>query len=85
MGWIILCNMMTQTMGKARIASLLALARQGLFLLPLLLILTPALGLLGIQLSIPGSDFCSFLFSIPFIIRIFRRDLKEHNHTKDPL
>ena len=85
MGWIILCNMMTQTMGKARIASLLAFARQGLFLLPLLLILTPALGLLGIQLSIPGSDFCSFLFSIPFIIRIFRRDLKEDNDNKDRL
>ncbi|MDR0598248.1 MAG: MATE family efflux transporter [Treponema sp.] len=85
MGWIILCNMMTQTMGKARIASLLALARQGLFLLPLLLILTPALGLLGIQLSIPGSDFCSFLFSIPFIIRIFRRDLKEEQDGRSGL
>ena len=85
MGWIILCNMITHTMGKAQIASLLAFARQGLFLLPLLLILTPALGLLGIQLSIPGSDFCSFLFSIPFIIRIFRRDLKEDNDNKDRL
>ncbi|MDR3122719.1 MAG: MATE family efflux transporter [Treponema sp.] len=85
MGWIILCNMMTQTMGKAHIASLLAFARQGLFLLPLLLIFTPALGLLGIQLSVPGADFCSFLFSIPFIIRILRKDLKEETNLKDRL
>jgi putative MATE family efflux protein len=77
MGWTVLCNMMAQTMGKAKIASLLALGRQGLFLLPLLLILPPVFGLLGIQLSSPGADFCSFFFSIPFIVRIFRRDLRE--------
>jgi putative MATE family efflux protein len=85
MGWTILCNMMAQIMGKAKIASLLALGRQGLFLLPLLLILTPALGLVGIQLSPPGADFCSFFFSIPFIIRIFRKDLKEEPASKEPL
>jgi putative MATE family efflux protein len=84
LGWTILCNMMAQTMGKAKIASLLAFGRQGLFLLPLLLILSPALGLLGVQLSPPGAEFCSFFFSIPFIIRIFRRDLKEDNDNKDP-
>jgi putative MATE family efflux protein len=85
MGWIILGNMTTQTMGKARIASLLALARQGLFLLPLLLILAPRLGLLGIQVSIPGADLCSFLFSIPFIVRILKKDLHEEINLKDPL
>jgi putative MATE family efflux protein len=84
MGWTILCNMMAQTMGKAKIASLLALGRQGLFLLPLLLILTPAFGLLGIQLSPPGSDILSFFFSIPFVVMIFRRDLKEENGGRAP-
>jgi putative MATE family efflux protein len=82
MGWTILCNMMAQTMGKAKIASLLAFGRQGLFLLPLLLILSPSIGLLGIQLSPPLADFCSFFFSIPFIVRIFRRDLKEEPSAK---
>jgi putative MATE family efflux protein len=77
MGWTILTNMMAQTMGKAKTASVLALARQGLFLLPMLLILTPLLGLLGIQLSQPGSDLGSFFFSLPFIVRILRKDLKE--------
>jgi putative MATE family efflux protein len=77
LGWVILCNMMTQTMGKARIASLLALSRQGLFLLPFLLILPHFLGLLGIQLSQPSSDIASFFFSIPFMIKILRNELKK--------
>jgi putative MATE family efflux protein len=83
MGWTILSNMMAQTMGKAKIASLLAFGRQGLFLLPLLLILSPAFGLLGIQLSPPGADFCAFFFSIPFIVRIFRKDLRNEPALKD--
>ncbi|MDR1249164.1 MAG: MATE family efflux transporter [Treponema sp.] len=82
MGWTVLCNMMAQTMGKATIASLLAFGRQGLFLLPLLLILTPAFGLLGIQLSPPGADICSFFFCIPFVVRIFKRELKEEAFPK---
>jgi putative MATE family efflux protein len=77
MGWTILCNMMAQTMGKAKIASLLAFGRQGLFLLPLLLILPRTFGLLGVQLSPPGADFCAFFFSIPFIVLLFRRELRE--------
>ena len=43
-GWIILNNMMLQTIGKAAKATVLAMARQGLFMLPALLILTPVFG-----------------------------------------
>ncbi|MFP3041383.1 MATE family efflux transporter [Treponema primitia] len=77
MGWVVICNMMAQTMGKARIASLLALSRQGLFLLPLLLIFPALFGLLGIQLSQPASDIASFFFSLPFAVKILRKELKE--------
>ncbi|WP_010257500.1 MATE family efflux transporter [Treponema primitia] len=77
LGWVVLCNMMTQTMGKARIASLLALSRQGLFLLPFLLIFPALFGLLGIQLSQPASDIASFFFTIPFVVKILRKELKE--------
>jgi len=55
-GWVIMNNMMLQTMGKAFKASLLALARQGLFLLPVLFSITPYLGVLGIQMSQPIAD-----------------------------
>lgn len=72
-GWVILCNMMMQTMGKSLYASILALARQGLFLLPALLIFTPLWGLLGIQLSQPVATIVSFFFSIPFAIHVLRQ------------
>jgi Na+-driven multidrug efflux pump len=77
LGWVVLCNMLTQTMGKARVASLLSLSRQGLFLLPVLLIFPALFGLLGIQISQPAADIASFFFSIPFVVRIFRKELKE--------
>jgi putative MATE family efflux protein len=74
-GWIVLCNMMLQTMGRAVPASLLAFSRQGLFLIPLLLILAPALGVLGIQLVSPVADLLTFLLSLFLGIRTLRKDL----------
>jgi putative MATE family efflux protein len=72
MGWVLLNNMMMQTIGKAFKASLLALTRQGVFLVAFLFILTPPLGVLGIQLSQPGSDIGAFLLSIPLSISVLR-------------
>lgn len=76
MGWVILNNMMLQTIGKAGKASLLALARQGLFLLPFLFILTPRLGMLGIQLSQPAADLATFVLSVPLGVGVLR-EMKE--------
>jgi Na+-driven multidrug efflux pump len=75
-GWIILNNMLLQTMGKAVPASLLAFARQGLFLIPLIFILVPALGVLGIQLCVPVADACTFLLAIPLGARTLKKDLR---------
>jgi Na+-driven multidrug efflux pump len=72
-----LVGMMTQTMGKALPASILALSRQGLFLIPQLFTLIPLLGILGIQLCIPIADACSFILSLFIGIRVLRRDLAE--------
>ena len=85
MSWVILNNMMLQTIGKAFKASLLAMARQGLFLLPVLFILTPRLGVLGIQMSQPISDVATFLLSIPLGLGVLKEmdshktDLQKHN------
>jgi putative MATE family efflux protein len=70
--WITVCNTMTQTMGRAREASLLAMARQGMFLLPALFILPPLLGLNGILLSTPISDSAAMLFSLPIARHVLR-------------
>jgi Na+-driven multidrug efflux pump len=72
LGWITINSMMMQTIGKAFEASLLAIARQGLFLLPLLFLLTPLLGFTGILVSQPAADAGTFVLSIPLSIRVFR-------------
>jgi putative MATE family efflux protein len=73
--WVVLNNMMMQTSRKAVRASVLSLARQGIFLLPALFILSPAAGLFGLQLCQPVADICSFLLAIPLhrsVIREFQ-------------
>ncbi|MDO4732984.1 MAG: MATE family efflux transporter [Bacillota bacterium] len=59
-GWVIMNNMLFQTCRLTVPASVLASARQGIFLLPALLILPACFGLLGVQLSLPVSDILSF-------------------------
>lgn len=63
-GWIVMNNMMTQTMGKTFYASLLASARQGLFFIPALLILPRIFGLTGIQSAQAAADVFAFLLSV---------------------
>ncbi len=63
--WVVLNNMMLQTLGLAGKATLLALSRQGLFLLPILFLLTPRLGILGIQIAQPTADFFTLLLALP--------------------
>jgi putative MATE family efflux protein len=69
---IIMVNMMTQTMGKALEASIVALSRQGLFLLPSIFLLGPLLGLDGIQLARPVSEIASLIVVIPILIRTLK-------------
>jgi Na+-driven multidrug efflux pump len=71
LGWITINNMMMQTIGKAFKASFLAMA-QGLFLLPMLFLLAPFLGLTGILISTPAAQFCAFIVSIPLSVSVFR-------------
>lgn len=71
LGWIILCNMMLQNIGATAKATLLALARQGLSFIPMILLLPSlmqGLGpgpLLGIELAQPAADVISFVIAIP--------------------
>jgi putative MATE family efflux protein len=69
-GWVVMCNMMMQTIGKPVEASLLAMSRQGLFLIPLLFILSFPLGLFGIQLCLPLSELMAFFFAIPLVVKV---------------
>ena len=72
MAIVVMCNMMTQTMGKALEASIAAIARQGLFLIPAIFVLGPLLGLLGIQLATPVADMAGLLVVIPIMVKVLK-------------
>ena len=79
--WIILCNMMLQTIRKPVRAVVLSSARQGLFFIPLILFLPRLLGLQGVEMCQAFADLCSFLLAIPLtapILRSFRQDNPVH-------
>ena len=65
-------NMLYQSIQKPTISSVLSLIRSGAVTIPLLLIVVPLLGLLGIQIAQPTADIVAGLISIPFIIRFVR-------------
>lgn len=70
--WIVMCNMMLQSIGKAFKASIVAAARQGLFFLPFILILPQIFELLGVQMCQTWADVCAFLLSVPLGISVLR-------------
>ncbi len=83
--WVVLMNMMLQNIGVTGKATLLALARQGLAFIPLVLLLPGLLShfgltpLLGIELVQPIADLAAFLIAIP----VGRVELRELERLRD--
>ena len=75
-GWIIMCNMMTQSVGYGFRASLVAMGRQGLFLVPALWILPRVFGLLGVQMAQAVADVFTFVLASVIIVGILK-DFKQ--------
>ena len=65
--------MMMQNIGCSGRASFLALARQGIFLIPALLVLTPLLGKAGLQSAQTLADLLTLACSIPLQAAVLRR------------
>lgn len=72
MGWIIMSGMLLQNIGLFKQAVIVSAARQGIFFLPLILILPYFFGLYGIILVQPLSDIGTFLISLPMGIKAIR-------------
>jgi putative MATE family efflux protein len=64
-----------QAIGKAVPALLLSLTKQGFFLIPLLLILPPFMGVFGVWISFPIADVLSTLVTGYFLNKAVKRDL----------
>ena len=74
MGITVMGNMTPQSMGYGTWATVVSTARQGWFLIPLLLFLTPAIGILGIQIAQPLADIGTTILAI-WVLRLIFKDL----------
>ena len=71
-GWIVMSNMMLQSIGKALKASILAAARQGIFFIPLILLLPGIFGLFGVEVCQTVSDILSFALAVPLCVSVLK-------------
>jgi putative MATE family efflux protein len=72
-GWVVMSNMMLQTIGRTVPATFLAMARQGIFFIPLVFILSSTLGMPGIQMTQAVSDMLTLLCAVPIQLRVLRK------------
>jgi len=70
--WIVMSNMMEQSIGRTVPATFLASARQGVFFIPCVLILPLIFGLTGIQMAQAVADVCTLAVAIPLQIHVMR-------------
>ena len=70
-------NMLFQSIGKNLIASFLSCLRAGLCYIPVLVVLSSAFGLIGLQITQMVADFLTTLITLPFIIIFFKKLPKE--------
>ena len=72
-GFITMSNMFTQSIGYGVRATIIATARQGIFLIPALLILPQVFGLRGIQIAAPISDVLTLFLAWGIVSGILRQ------------
>lgn len=78
-------NMTFQSTGQALRATFLSSCRQGIFLVPLLLILPYTVGITGVLIAQPIADALTFIVCVPFLWK-FARELKaaeERENTQE--
>jgi len=68
----VVCTMTFQSIGRSWTATALSLARQGIFFLPLILVLPRVLGITGVQITQPLADGLTFLSCLPLAFSFFR-------------
>ncbi|MBQ6568991.1 MAG: MATE family efflux transporter [Clostridia bacterium] len=72
MSWVVISNMMLQNIGKVYRASFLGMARHGIFLIPIVLVLPSILGIYGILYAQFFSDILSVCCAIPIQMTVLK-------------
>ena len=70
--WVVMSNMMEQSISRTVPATFLAAARQGIFFIPAVLILPMFFDLLGIQMSQAVADGLTFACAVPIQLHVMR-------------
>lgn len=74
--WVIMVNMLTQSIGYGFRASVVAMGRQGLFLIPALLVFPNVFGIFGLQLAQPAADMLTFVLATAIVTGVLK-ELKQ--------
>ena len=78
---IVLSNMTLQSTGQRAWATFLSMMRSGLYLIPMIYILTYTMGARGIQLAQPVSDVLSCATALPVIVNFIRKLPEDERET----
>lgn len=70
---IITTNMLMQSTGHVKAATFLSCNRQGVFFIPVILILPPLVGILGVEVTQTIADGLSTIAAIPYIFWFFKK------------
>ncbi|MEG1657753.1 MAG: MATE family efflux transporter [Oscillibacter sp.] len=70
--WVVFSNMMLQTINRTGPAAFLAAARQGIFFIPLVWLLSSTLGMVGVQMTQPLSDVLTLACAVPLQLKVLR-------------
>ena len=76
------CNMTFQAVGQSVKATFLAACRQGVFFLPLIVLLPRAFGVVGMEAAQPAADAATFLICLPIICEQIRKCKKKNKKTE---
>ena len=77
-------NMMFQSIGETGRATLLASTRNGIYMIPAVLILPKVLGIAGIQIAQSVADIFALLTAVPLVLAFFKKcKLAEHEKSVD--
>lgn len=75
-GFIVMSNMFTQSIGYGVRSLIISISRQGLFLIPMLLLLPPIFSLTGVQIAQPVADVLALLLTV-FITQSILRQFRD--------
>lgn len=79
--WIVMSNMMEQSIGRTASATFLSAARQGIFFIPAILLLNSLFGLTGVQMAQAVADILTLICALPIHIYVLKTMIPKKMRT----